>query len=100
MPMYQREDGDKVRESANHKLAINGRSNGSLTGVKDVVSFDLDEIVLETVMGILRITGKELHVKSINLDRGQVEFEGKVEAFMYADSKAMKKQSFVGRLFK
>lgn len=94
MATYQKEEG------AVHKLFITGRNSGSITGVKDVISFDLEEIVLETVMGILNIKGTELHVKSINLDRGQVDIEGQVNAMNYADSKLMKKQSFVGRLFK
>lgn len=94
MATYQKEEGTV------HKLFITDRSLGSITGVKDVISFDLEEIILETVMGILNIKGSELHVKSINLDRGQVDIEGTVDAVHYADTKLMKKQSFVGRLFK
>ena len=91
---YQKE------EYANHKLFLAGRNTGSITGVKDVISFDLEEIILETVMGILNIKGNNLHVKSINLDRGQVDIEGTVDSMVYADTKLMKKQSFVGRLFR
>lgn len=83
----------------NHKLWLQNRNNGSITGVKDVISFDLDEIILETVMGILTIKGKELHVKSINLDKNEVDFEGNINEMLYTDSKAMKKKSMVGRLF-
>lgn len=86
-------------ENINHKLWVNNRNGGSISGVNDVISFDLDEIILETVMGILTIKGKELHVKSINLDKSEVDFEGMVNEMVYADSKAMKKQSLVGRLF-
>ena len=91
---YQRE------EHANHKIYITGRNTGSVTGVKDVISFDLEEIELETVMGILNIKGKDHHVKSINLDKGQVDMEGTIDSLGYSDTKMMKKQSFVGRLFK
>lgn len=87
-------------ENVNHKLWLTGRDSGSVSGVQDVISFDLDEIILDTVMGILKITGKDLHVKGINLDKGEVDFQGKVDQMIYSDSKAMKKQSFVGRLFK
>lgn len=94
MATYQKE------ESPSHKLLITGRNTGSVTGVKDVISFDLEEIILETVMGILNIKGSDLHVKSINLDRGQVDMEGNIDSMVYSDTKHMKKQSFVGRLFK
>lgn len=87
-------------ENANHKIFITGRNAGSVSGVKDVISFDLEEIILETVMGILNIKGSDLHVKSINLDRGQVDMEGTIDSMVYSDTKMMKKQSFVGRLFK
>ncbi len=94
MASYQKE------EPMAHKLYISARKTGSITGVKDVISFDLEEIVLETVMGILNIKGRNLHVKAINLDRGQVDMEGDVNSLVYSDTKSMKKQSFVGRLFK
>ncbi|MBQ6814515.1 MAG: sporulation protein YabP [Lachnospiraceae bacterium] len=86
-------------ESGNHKLWIDNRKEGGITGVLDVLSFDLEEIVLETVMGVIRIKGKDLHVKGINLDRKEIFFEGMVNEFVYADSKAMKKQNLLGRLF-
>lgn len=94
MAVYQRE------EAMTHKLYITDRNVGSVTGVKDVISFDLEEIVLETVMGILNIKGKNLHVKAINLDKGQVDMDGEINSVVYSDSKNMKKQSFLGRLFK
>ena len=96
MAAYQ----NQKEENVAHKLFITGRNTGSITGVSDVISFDLEEIVLETVMGMLNIKGTDLHVKSINLDRGQVDIEGRVDTINYADTKLMKKQSFVGRLFK
>lgn len=91
---------NQKNESVNHKLWLTNRNAGSVSGVKDVISFDPEQIVLETVMGILTIKGKELHVKSINLDKGEVDFEGDTNDMIYADSKAMKKQSLMGRLFK
>ncbi len=87
-------------ELMSHKLYITGRNTGSVTGVKDVISFDLEEIVVETVLGILNIKGKNLHVKAISLERGQVDMEGDINSLVYSDTKNMKKQSFVGRLFK
>jgi len=98
MAAYQREY--QKDEMTGHKLWLTGRNSGSVTGVKDVISFDLEQIILDTQMGILTIKGHELHVKTVNLDKGQVDMEGTVDSMVYADSKAMKKQSFVGRLFK
>ena len=41
-----------------HKISLSNRSLGVITGVKDVVSFDLNEIILDTDQGLLMIKGK------------------------------------------
>ena len=48
----------------NHKLVINNRKTSTVTGVTDVLSFDLNEILLETEQGMLMVKGANLHVKS------------------------------------
>ena len=48
-----------------HRLMLQDRKVGSFTGILDVISFDLNEILLETEQGMLHIKGKDLHV---NLD--------------------------------
>ena len=40
-----------------HKISLSNRSLGVITGVKDVVSFDLNEIILDTDQGLLMIKG-------------------------------------------
>ena len=41
-----------------HKISLSNRSLGVITGVKDVVSFDLNEIILDTRSEERRV-GKE-----------------------------------------
>ena len=36
-----------------HKLVLNNRTASLVTGVKDVLSFDLNEVLLETEQGML-----------------------------------------------
>ena len=40
-----------------HRLTVEGRRTGTVTGVVDVLSFDLTEILLETDQGMLMIRG-------------------------------------------
>ena len=40
-----------------HKLVINNRKTSMVTGVLDVLSFDLNEVVLETEQGMLLVKG-------------------------------------------
>lgn len=85
-----------------HKFSIMNRSFGVITGVKDVVSFDLNEILLDTEQGLLMIKGMNLHVKKLLVEKGEVEIDGKVDSFLYSeldDSKG-RKDSLLGRLFK
>ena len=51
-----------------HKISLSNRSLGVITGVKDVVSFDLNEIILDTDQGLLMIKGKNLHFLYSNIE--------------------------------
>lgn len=57
---------EKISSGRLHRLVLSDRHTGSVTGVNDVVSFDENEIVLDTDMGLLTVRGKELHVKHEN----------------------------------
>ena len=84
-----------------HKLTLVNRKNSTLTGVNDVLSFDIHEILLETEQGMLMIKGDDLHVSRLTLDKGEVDVEGKIDSFTYSDvtSAAKKGESLLNRLF-
>ena len=86
----------------NHRLVINNRKTGTVTGVLDVLSFDLNEILLETEQGMLMIRGNELHVNRLTLDKGEVDIDGRIDSLVYSDTAASgeKQESFLGRLFR
>ena len=81
-----------------HKISLSNRSLGVITGVKDVVSFDLNEIILDTDQGLLMIKGKNLHVL---VEKGEVEITGKIDSFLYSNiEEPGKKEGLLGRLLK
>ena len=84
-----------------HKLLIHNRKAASVTGVNDVLSFDIAEILLETEQGMLLIKGEDLHVRKLMLEKGEVEIEGKIDSFAYSDLIKEHKGngSWLGRLF-
>ncbi len=84
-----------------HKIELMSRKTAGLTGVKDVVSFDAAEILLETVQGTLIIRGAELHVSRLNLEKGEVDVDGRIDSLTYVDQKDPKKAgaSLLARLF-
>ena len=85
-----------------HKVSLLNRSLGVITGVRDVVSFDLNEIILDTEQGLLMIKGVNLHVKKLLVEKGEVEIDGKVESFLYSnvDESSNRGEGILGRLFK
>lgn len=85
-----------------HKFLVQGRKMTELTGVKEVVSFDAKEVVLNTTMGALIIRGNDLFVKRLTVEKGEVDLEGQVDSFVYADKpqKAGNGDSLLKRLFR
>ena len=85
-----------------HKIVLTNRKTGSFTGVLDVISFDISEILLETEQGMLNVKGKDLHVNRLNLEKGEVDIEGNIDAFTYSQipSVVKKSEGFLGKLFK
>lgn len=85
-----------------HKIQMLNRKSGVVTGVRDVVSFDNKEVILETVDGMLQMKGEGFHVKHLTLEKGEVDFEGRIDSLVYSDQQSAAKSagSFVGRLFR
>ena len=69
----------------NHRLVINNRKTGTVTGVLDVLSFDLNEILLETEQGMLMVKGTDMHVNRLNLEKGEVDLAGNIDNISYSD---------------
>ena len=44
-------------QMGSHKLTLQNRGSVMLTGVKDVVAFDENQVVLDTELGLLTIKG-------------------------------------------
>lgn len=85
-----------------HKVVLNNRESGSLTGILDVISFDENTIVVDTDMGLLTIKGKDLHVSRLTLEKGEIDIEGRTDSFVYSSNESYRKsgQSLLSRLFK
>lgn len=75
----------KTIKTQNHKLVINNRKGAMLTGVLDVLSFDLNEIILETEQGMLTVKGKDMHVNRLSLEKGEVDISGDIDSALYSD---------------
>ena len=85
-----------------HRLVLENRKKSMISGVQDVQSFHEQEILLLTEEGKLQIKGEGLHVKRLNLEKGEVDIEGDIRSLEYSDvpGPGGKNESFLSRLFR
>ncbi len=86
--------------SKNHKITMTNRRMCLLTGVKDVLAFDIHEVLLETELGMLTMKGEDLHVSRLSLDQGEVDVDGRVDSLVYSETVSQKGESLFARLFR
>ena len=91
----------QMPKAQNHKLVVNNRKTSMVTGVLDVLSFDLNEILLETDQGMLMVKGTDMHVNRLNLEKGEVDLSGNIDSIAYSQSHAAREQGehFWDKLF-
>jgi len=68
-----------------HRLILNERRQLTMTGVSEVVSFEEHTVVLRTQLGTLVIQGKDLQLKQLSVEGGQVAVDGTISALHYEE---------------
>ena len=74
-----------MEEKLPHKLQLSERNQLTMTGVTEVASFEENSVVLHTSLGRLLVQGRDLKLKTLSLDGGQVAVEGEVSALIYEE---------------
>lgn len=67
----------------NEKLTLEGRRVLKVTGVKEVLRFDENLVVLQTGDRLLAVRGEALALRQLTPEEGRVELRGRVEALSY-----------------
>ena len=81
-----------------HNIIIENREKMHLTGVKEVKSFNEEEMILITELGELHIKGTGLHINVFNVDSGEMNIEGMLNALGYKGNVTPK--GIMGKLLK
>ena len=68
-----------------HKLTLDERRKLTMNGVTEVVSFDENTVILNTSLGTLIVQGRELQLKQLTLDGGNVAVEGHIASLVYEE---------------
>ncbi len=81
-----------------HAMSLNDRRLLELTGVTKVESFDEHEIAVLTELGVLSVKGENLHIRHLDLERGDLQLDGTIVTLSYQQESRRKGR--LGRLLK
>lgn len=85
----------------NHEFKVVDRSSIYLTGIKKITSFDNEEFLMESTLGIILLKGEGLEIIKLDTHDGNVRIKGKINSLNYLESKTKtKEESFLVKLFK
>lgn len=88
----------EIRIESPQNIVLEGRERATVTGVLEVVSFDENEVVMQTSHGMLTVSGDGLHVEKLTLEAGELVIAGRVDAMLYTDGQGSR-GGFWSRLF-
>ena len=80
-----------------HTVTLHEGKLLTVTGVTEVVSFDENEALLHTPLGTLAVQGRELQLKKLTPEGGQIGVEGQITGLFYEEPK--KQGGLWGRLW-
>lgn len=84
-----------------HELKISNRREIFLSGIKKITSFDNEEFLMESNMGVILLKGSGLEILKLDTHDGNVKIKGKINSFTYLDGESKQnKESFFTKLFK
>lgn len=68
-----------------HNLILENRRELSVSGVKEVQSFDEEAVVLKTELGELSVKGNNLHISHLDKESGELRLDGEVGELIYSN---------------
>ncbi len=87
----------KPEIGAGERLTLDGRQALRVTGVKEVLRFDPDTVVLRMTDRLLIVRGGGLALRGMAPEEGRVELRGRVDSLSYEQDAA--RDGFLRRLF-
>ena len=85
---------------ARHEFCVKDRQSIAVSGVKEMLGFDEQAVRMLTVSGELSIEGDGLRVKALDVERGCVTVEGRIDGVNYLDETPVDRRGFWSRLVK
>ena len=83
-------------EQKNHRIVCENRKNIELLGIEKVESNNPSQVVCVAMGSVLVISGKNLHIKKLDINEGILVLEGTIDGIKYQGEK----KSLLKRIFK
>lgn len=82
-------------------LILENRNKLCISGVKDVLSFDDQVVIMETELGLLSVKGENLKINKLSIDTLEVIVEGQINNMTYSEhSNNENHDSLFSKIFK
>ena len=91
---------DIVINNSYGEVKILDRKKISLTGIKKLVSFNPEEFLIETYLGVLLLKGSSLEILKLDTSEGLLSIKGKIDGLNYIDGNKKSETGIIARLFK
>ena len=84
----------------NHSVQIDNREKMTITDIKEIDSFDEEEIRASLRQGAMVIRGEDLHIQMLDLTEGRAQIAGVINSLMYVKVKEKGERGFLAQLVK
>ena len=94
--------GDELKKKDHivHQLTLQARESLEVRGVTDVISFDEENVILDTVCGNMAVEGQALHIHVLNIEQGIIAMDGRIDSISYYETESSGKRGLFGKLFR
>lgn len=93
-------DNVNTYDNTKHEVKLIDRNLIYLSGISKIISFDSEEFLMESVMGIILLKGQDLEIVKLDTHDGRVSIKGTINSMTYDDGKKKDTESFIGKIFK
>lgn len=81
-------------------IILENRNKLNVSGVKDVLSFDDQVVIMETELGLLTVKGENLKINKLSIDTSEVIVEGEINNLGYSEQSKDKEGGLLSKIFK
>ncbi len=99
---YMPIEDKKLAKPKAQNLIMENRERLSVSGVIEVDSFNSENVVMDTELGLLVVKGDDLRISKLNLENGELVIEGDVLSCEYNDNHDVRGKGlgFLSKMFR